>query len=105
MIKLSDFVIQHIARQGVRHLFMLPGGGSMHLVDSVGRCKEMEFVCNLHEQGCAIAAEAYGQYTNHLGVGLVTTGPGGTNTMTGVAAAWLTRHPVSFFRVRSSELT
>jgi len=95
-MKLSDYVIQFVARQGVRHIFLLPGGGSMHLVDSVGRCREIEYVCNLHEQGCAVAAEAYAQYSNRLGVALVTTGPGGTNTLTGVAAAWLDSTPCLF---------
>jgi acetolactate synthase I/II/III large subunit len=95
-IKLSDYVIQFVADQGVKHIFMLPGGGAMHLNDSVGRCKEIEFVCNLHEQACAIAAEAYAQVTNNLGVALVTTGPGGTNAITGVAAAWLDSAPCLF---------
>ena len=94
MIKLSDYVIQFIENLGVKHIFLLPGGGSMHLVDSVGKSKKLNYVCNLHEQACAIAADAYGQYTNNLGVALVTTGPGGTNTITGVAAAWLDSTPM-----------
>jgi acetolactate synthase-1/2/3 large subunit len=89
MMKLSDYVIRFIARQGVRHVFMVPGGGAMHLNDSLGRCGDIEFVCNLHEQASAIAAEAYARVTNDLGVALVTTGPGGTNAVTGVAGAWL----------------
>jgi acetolactate synthase-1/2/3 large subunit len=68
----------------------------MHLVDSTGRCSRIEYVCNLHEQACAIAADAYGQYTNRFGAALVTTGPGGTNTLTGVAAAWLDSTPCLF---------
>jgi acetolactate synthase-1/2/3 large subunit len=68
----------------------------MHLVDSIGRCRDIEYVCNLHEQACAVAADAYGQYTNNLGVAVVTTGPGGTNTLTGVAAAWLDSTPCLF---------
>jgi acetolactate synthase-1/2/3 large subunit len=68
----------------------------MHLVDSVGRSKEIEYVCNLHEQACAIAADAYAQYTNNIGVTLVTTGPGGSNTLTGVAAAWIDSTPCLF---------
>ncbi|MCX6993121.1 MAG: thiamine pyrophosphate-binding protein [Kiritimatiellaeota bacterium] len=95
MIKLSDYVIKRVAQE-VRHIFLLPGGGCMHLIDSVGRCKDIEYVCNLHEQACAIAADAYGQYTNNLGVALVTTGPGGTNTVTGVAASWLESTPCLF---------
>jgi len=94
MIKLSDYVIQFIENLGVKHIFLLPGGGSMHLVDSVGKSEKLDYVCNLHEQVCAIAADAYGQYTNNLGVALVTTGPGGTNTITGVAAAWLDSTPM-----------
>ena len=89
MMKLSDYVIDVVAKAGVRHIFMLTGGGCMHLTDSVGRNPDIEYVCCLHEQACAFAAEAYAEYTNGLGVALVTTGPGGTNTVTGVAAAWL----------------
>ena len=89
MIKLSDYVMRFVAAQGVKHVFMLPGGGAMHLVDSLGRCPGLGYVANLHEQACAIAAEAYARVTNDLGAALVTSGPGGTNTVTGVAAAWL----------------
>lgn len=95
-IKLSDFVIQFIADQGVRHVFLVPGGGAMHLVDSLGKCENLGSVCNLHEQASAIAAEAYARVTNNLGVALVTTGPGGTNAITGVAGAWLESTPCLF---------
>ena len=96
MMKLSDYVIKRVANEGVRHIFLLSGGGCMHLIDSVGNCKEIEYICNLHEQACAIGADSYGQYTNNLGVALVTTGPGGTNAATGVAAAWLESTPSLF---------
>lgn len=95
-MKLSDYVFKVVAETGVKHVFMLPGGGCMHLCDSLGRHPELQLVCNLHEQACAIAADAYGQYTNNLGVALVTTGPGGTNTLTGVAGAWLDSTPCLF---------
>jgi len=95
-VKLSDYVMEFLADAGVKHLFLLPGGGAMHLVDSAGKCGRIEYVCNLHEQACAIAADAYGQYTNRFGAALVTTGPGGTNTLTGVAAAWLDSTPCIF---------
>ena len=91
-MKLSDYVFQVIQARGVRHVFTLPGGGAMHLVDSLGR-SGLGFVCTLHEQAAAIAAEAYGRVTNDLGVILVTTGPGGTNALTGVAGAWLASTP------------
>jgi acetolactate synthase-1/2/3 large subunit len=93
-MKLSDYVIELIADSGVKHVFMLPGGGAMHLNDSLGNSKRLKFICNLHEQACAVAADAYSQYTNNIGVCLVTTGPGSTNTITGVAAAWMDSIPI-----------
>jgi len=107
MIKLSDYVIQFVANLGVKHIFMLPGGGAMHLNDSVGKCENLQYVCNLHEQACAIAAEAYARLTNNLGVALITSGPGGTNTITGVAGAWLDSTPCLFIsgQVKRSDLT
>lgn len=95
-MKLSDYVMQFIADQGVKHVFMLSGGGAMHLNDSLGKCERLQYVCNLHEQAAAIAAEAYGKITRNLGVALVTTGPGGTNAVTGVAGAWLDSTPCLF---------
>jgi acetolactate synthase-1/2/3 large subunit len=92
-MKLSDYVMQFVAEQGVRHVFMLPGGGAMHLNESLGRRTDLELICNLHEQAAAIAAEAYAKVTNKLGVAMVTTGPGGTNAVTGVASAWLDSMP------------
>ena len=106
MIKLSDYVFKFIEEMGISYVFMLAGGGAMHLVDSLGRCQKTQYVCNLHEQACAIAAGAYAQYTNNLGVALVTTGPGGTNTVTGVAGAWLDSTPCLFLsgQVKSADL-
>jgi acetolactate synthase-1/2/3 large subunit len=85
-----------VARQNVKHVFMLAGGGAMHLNDSLGRCPGLRYVCNLHEQAAAIAAEAYSRMTNGLSAAMVTTGPGGTNAVTGVAGAWLDSTPVLF---------
>ena len=92
-MKLSDYVIARVAEQGVKHVFMLPGGGAMHLNDSLGRCPGIEYVGTLHEQAAAIAAEAYARVTNNLGVAMVTTGPGGTNAVTGIAGAYLDSTP------------
>jgi acetolactate synthase-1/2/3 large subunit len=89
-------VIQFVADQGVKHVFLVTGGGAMHLNDSLSRCPRIEPVCNSHEQASAIAAENYGKATNRLGVALVTTGPGGTNAVTGVAGAWLDSTPCLF---------
>jgi acetolactate synthase I/II/III large subunit len=92
-MRLADYVMQRVAEAGVGHVFMVPGGGAMHLVDALGLRDDIEFVCTLHEQAAAIAAEAYARVTNNLGVVLVTTGPGGTNALTGVAGAWLESTP------------
>jgi len=93
-MKLSDYVFNFIAETGARHIFFLPGGGCMHLVDSLGRKNELQKICCLHEQAASIAAEAYSQYSNNLGVALVTTGPGATNAITGVAGAWIDSTPL-----------
>ena len=94
MTLVSDYIIKRIASEGVRHVFLIPGGGCMHLVDALGRHPDLEPVAMLHEQAAAIAAEAYSQLAGGLGVALVTTGPGGTNAITGVAAAWLDSTPL-----------
>lgn len=93
MIKLSDYVIKFLESLGINHLFMISGGGCMHLVNSIGKSDKIDYVCNLNEQAVSISVEAYAQYTNHFGVGLVTTGPGGTNAITGMAAAYVDSTP------------
>ena len=92
-MKLSDYVWQFLS-QYVKHVFMVPGGGSMHLVDSLGQ-SDIEYVSCLHEQAAGMAAIAYSQF-NGLGVCLVTTGPGGTNAVTPCASAWVNSAPVLF---------
>ena len=77
MIKTSDYIIQRLVEHGVKHVFMIPGGGVMHLDDSVGKHKGIEYIANHHEQACAIAAEGYARVTGRMGCILVTTGPGG----------------------------
>jgi acetolactate synthase-1/2/3 large subunit len=95
-MKLSDYVVRFIAEQGVKHVFLVTGGGAMHLNQSLGAEPSIEPVCNSHEQASAMCAEAYAKVTNHLGVCMVTTGPGGTNAVTGVAGAWLDSTPTLF---------
>jgi acetolactate synthase I/II/III large subunit len=95
-MKLSDYVVRFIADLGVKHVFLVTGGGAMHLNQSLGVEPAIEPVCNSHEQASAMCAEAYAKVTNHLGVCMVTTGPGGTNAVTGVAGAWLDSTPVLF---------
>jgi acetolactate synthase-1/2/3 large subunit len=94
--KLSDYVMRFVAMQGVRHVCLVPGGGAMHLNESLARRADLEAVCNSHEQASAIAAETYAKASGNIGVALVTTGPGGTNAVTGVAGAWLDSTPCLF---------
>jgi acetolactate synthase-1/2/3 large subunit len=93
-MRLADYVMSFVARQGVKHVFLLTGGGAMHLNDALARCSDLTFICNHHEQAAAIAAENYSKASNNLGVALVTTGPGGTNAITGVVGAWLDSTPM-----------
>ncbi len=95
-MKLSDYVIDFIARQGIRHVFCVPGGGAMHLNDSLWHHPDLVSVSNLHEQASAMAAETYAKVTGNLGCALLTTGPGGTNAITGLAGAWLDSTPCLF---------
>jgi acetolactate synthase-1/2/3 large subunit len=89
MIKLSDWVAQRLVDHGVRHVFMLTGGGAMHLNHSLGTDPRLACMFMHHEQALAIAAEAYYRLTNRLAVVNVTSGPGGTNAITGVYGAFV----------------
>ena len=93
-MRAADYVMRFIVGQGVKHVFLLAGGGAMHLNDALARCTDLTFICNHHEQAAAIAAENYSKATNNLGVVMVTTGPGGTNAITGVVGAWLDSTPL-----------
>jgi len=95
-MKLSDYVVRFVAEQGVKHVFLVTGGGAMHLNHSLAIEPRIVPVCNSHEQASAICAEGYAKATHHLGVCMVTTGPGGTNAVTGVAGAWLDSTPTLF---------
>src|SRR6202453_2367768 len=96
MMKLSDYVFRFVADQGVKHVFLVTGGGAMHLNASLAAEKRIAPICNSHEQATAMCAESYAKAVNGLGVALVTIGPGGTNAVTGVAGAWLDSTPTIF---------
>jgi acetolactate synthase-1/2/3 large subunit len=87
-MKLSDYVAQRLSELGIQHVFMVTGGGAMHLNHSLGTHPSMECIFNHHEQACSMAAEAYYRCRNRLALVNVTTGPGGTNAITGVYGAW-----------------
>ena len=93
-MKVSDFIIRRLEEHGVRDVFLLSGGGMMHLLDSVFQSKLIRPWCNLHEQASAVCAEAYAQATGGLGVCMVTSGPGATNAITGAVNAWIDSDPV-----------
>jgi acetolactate synthase-1/2/3 large subunit len=94
MIKVSDFIFQHLVKQhGIQHCFLVTGGGAMHLNDSIGHTKGLIYICNHHEQASAIAAEGYYRTCGQLCVTNVTTGPGGTNAITGVLGQYLDSIP------------
>ncbi len=95
-MKLSDYVLKFVADLGVTNVFLVTGGGAMHLNQSLSTETRLTAICNSHEQASAICAEGYAKATNGLGVCMVTTGPGGTNAVTGVAGAWLDSTPTLF---------
>ena len=88
MIRVADYIMKRIADEGVKQLFYVPGGQCVYLCDALRRSTEITAVSCHHEQAAAMAALAYSEYTNNFGACLVTTGCGGTNTLTGVLHAW-----------------
>lgn len=94
-IKLSDYIAKRLKEvYGVTNLFMVSGGGAMHLNDSFG--KYIPYICNHNEQACAIAAEGYARVNQELAVVNVTTGPGGLNCLNGVFGEWTDSVPVLY---------
>lgn len=95
-IKVSDYISRFLVEQGIRDLFLISGGGMMHMLDSVSRQEGLNLVFNLNEQASAICADSYAQFNGHLGAAMVTTGPGATNAVTGCAGAWVDSTPVLY---------
>lgn len=93
-IKLSKYISNYLVENGIKDCFMVTGGGAMHLDDALGHQDGMNVIFNHHEQACSIAAEGYARISNHLPVVCVTSGPGGTNAITGVMGAWLDSIPM-----------
>ena len=93
-MKVSEYIVSFLEKCGVKHVFMLPGGMAMHINDSIGYSKQLKPVWMLHELACAFAAESYARITNNLGVACVTCGPAATNTLTGIACAWIESTPL-----------
>lgn len=95
-MKISDYVMKFISDLGVKKVFYVSGGGAMHLNDSLGKNENLTGICMLHEQGASIAAESYARIAEGYGACLVTSGPGGTNAITGLAGAYYDGIPVIF---------
>ena len=95
-MKASDYIAQFIAQQGVSHIFGYIGGMITHLVDSIDKNPNVQFIQTYHEQTAAIAAEGYALESGKFGVAIGTSGPGVTNMMTGIADAFFGNIPVIF---------
>ncbi len=93
-MKLSDYLVTQLADWGVTDIFLVTGGGAMHLNDSIGREARISYICNHHEQASAMAAECYARVSGRVGVLNVTTGPGGINALNGVFGAWTDSVPL-----------
>ena len=92
--RLADYVADFLVAHGVTDVFSVVGGGAMHLNDALGHNPGLRLTYNHHEQACAIAAEAYARLENRIAAVCVTTGPGGTNALTGVVGGWLDSIPM-----------
>lgn len=92
--RLADYVADFLVSHGVTDCFSVVGGGAMHLNDALGHKEGLHITYNHHEQACAMAAEAYARLENRIAAVCVTTGPGGTNALTGVVGGWLDSIPM-----------
>lgn len=95
-MKLSDYVFNFVSSLGTDCIFVIIGGANSHLADSLSKNKKLKYVCTQHEQAAAMAAEGYARASGKMGVVLVTSGPGGTNAMTGLCGAWCDSVPTIF---------
>ena len=93
-IKVSKYIADFLVKHGIEHMFTVTGGGAMHLNDAFGHKEGLTCIYNHHEQACAIAAEGYTRLTGKLAGVCVTSGPGGTNAITGVLGGWLDSIPM-----------
>ncbi len=95
-MKLSDYVVDFLVRNGIRHAFIVSGGASIHLLHSLHNNPGIEYICPHHEQAGAMAAEAYSRVGGGIGCAIATSGPGATNMITGIAGAWFDSVPALY---------
>jgi acetolactate synthase-1/2/3 large subunit len=94
MMRLADYIFERLANRGLRDVFLLTGGGAMHLNDAIAREPRLGYLCMHHEQACAMAAEGYARVSGIPAIVNVTTGPGGVNALNGVFGAWTDSIPM-----------
>jgi acetolactate synthase-1/2/3 large subunit len=100
-MRVADYIAEYIFKEGVRHVFMVSGGGMMFLSDGIAMHPQLEAVCTHHEQAAAMAAVSYARYREEIGVCYVTTGCGGTNALTGLLNGWQDNIPCLFISGQS----
>ncbi|WP_182188064.1 thiamine pyrophosphate-binding protein [Pectinatus frisingensis] len=93
-IKVANYIADFLVKNNIKYNFTVTGGGAMHLNDALGHNKDIKSIYNHHEQASAMAAEAYARLTGKLACVCVTSGPGGTNAITGVLGGWLDSIPM-----------
>lgn len=95
-MKVSDYIADFLAQQGITHVFLVSGGAAVHMVDSVARHPKLTPVCCAHEQGAGTAADGYARISRNIGAAIVTSGPGPTNLVTSIANCWYDSIPALF---------
>jgi len=101
-MKASDYIVSFMEGEGVDRVFLVAGGGIMHIMDSLDKSPKIQYICNHHEQACAMAAEGYQRVRGGIGVAISTTGPGGTNMITGTIGSWMDSIPMLFISGQSN---
>ncbi len=95
-MRVADYIFNYLSAIGVKYVFLVVGGGAMHLNDAVKKTKSLKYVCFHHEQAAAIAAEGYARVNQELAVVCVTSGPGSLNCLTGLMGQWTDSVPVLY---------
>ena len=95
-VKISDYIAEFLTKQGISHVFVVSGGASLTLIESISSTNNVEYVCCQHEQSAAMAADAYSRISGSLGAAVATSGPGVTNMLTGIACSFYDSIPCIF---------
>lgn len=93
-MKASDYIAEFLVEQGIKYVFGTTGGAIIHTFDSIGKRKDIEYICPQHEQAAAMAADGYSRITKNMGVAIATSGPGATNLLTGTCSSYYDSIPI-----------